>query len=141
VPVVADRHRSRGHQLTELRELFPLLAESHGTDGVDARGAGCRPLLHDEPDRRLIVDRRIRVRHGADAREATGGRGHGPRGNGLAVLLARLAQMGVDIDETGRDHQPAHIAYLRALWRALVAAHARNAAVGNQHVVHVVEIA
>ena len=91
-------------QLAELGELLPLLAQRDRADGIDPRLAGPLRLAHDEADRRLVVGHRIGVGHGADRGEAAGRRGHRAGGDGLEVLLARLAQVHVQVDQPGRDH-------------------------------------
>ena len=43
--------------------------------------------------------------HGADGGEAARGRGAGAGGDRLLVLAPRLAQVGVQVDEAGADHE------------------------------------
>ena len=51
----------------------------------------------------------------ATAGEAAGRRGQGAGAHRLLVLLARLAQMDVDVDQPGRDDQPGGVDRLGAL--------------------------
>ena len=52
----------------------------------------------------------------------------------LDVLLARLAQVHVQVDQPGRDDQAGRVEHLRAVGRAEVAAHRRDLAVREKHV-------
>jgi hypothetical protein len=63
-----------------------------------------------QPAQRLhVIQRRRGVRHGADRGEAALGGGGGAGGDRLLVVLAWLAQVDVDIDQAGRDDQPAGV--------------------------------
>ncbi len=55
------------------------------------------------------IDDRGGVGHGADGSESARGRGRRAGSNRLFVRLAGLAQVNVQIDETGRDDQSAGI--------------------------------
>ena len=78
----------------------PIASSSTGDPGRD----GGRP---DPCQHAGLVERRRRVRHRADRREpAVGGRGQ-PARDRLGILVAGLAQVGVQIDEARRDDDPA----------------------------------
>ncbi len=55
---------------------------------------------------RRIVERRRRVRHQADGREAAVSRRRQPRSDRLGVLVAGLPEMGVEVDEARSDDDP-----------------------------------
>jgi len=74
-----------------------------------ARGGGRGDLCQD----RRIVERRGRVRHEADGRKAAMSRGGQPRRDRLRVLVARLAKVGVEVDEAGGDDNAAVVDSLR----------------------------
>jgi hypothetical protein len=102
--VITDRHRAGAHQLAELGQLLPFLTQRDGANRVDPCLARTLRLAHDESDGCLVVGNRVGVRHGTDRGEASGRGGHGAGGNGLDILLARLPQMDVEIDEAGRHN-------------------------------------
>ena len=60
-----------------------------------------------DPFRR--IDHRRRVGHRANGSEASRGSCGGAAGDRFLVTLSRLAQVDVQIDESGRDDQPASI--------------------------------
>ena len=62
-------------------------------------------LLDHETGHRSVVVYRMRVRHRAHRRKTAGHRGGRAAGNRLFVFLARLAQVHVHVDETGRNNQ------------------------------------
>ena len=117
VPIIADRHGAGVHHLTELRELLALLPQRGGPDGVDAGRAGVRPLLHDEPDGRLVVGHRVGVGHRAHRCEATRRSRPGSRRHRLRILAPRLAQMDVDVHEAGRHDLALAVDDLRPVGR------------------------
>ena len=53
-----------------------------------------------------FIERGLGVGHGADGREAAVGRRGQPGCHGLGVLVARLAEMGVQVDEPGATTTP-----------------------------------
>ena len=99
------RARDDGHR-AELREPLALLADRHRADGLhrgESRGLAERELLLDHP--RRVGDRR-RIGHGEDRRESAGGRGAGAGEDRLGDLVARLAQVRVQVDEAGKRDEP-----------------------------------
>ena len=120
--------------LAELGELLALRSDRHRADGIDARELCLGRLLEDElRDAGVVVDR-IRVRHARHGGEsASDGRGRAGRDRFL-VLLPRLAQVHVDVDEARRDHPSAReVENLGALGRQ-VPADALDHTVHNQHI-------
>jgi len=64
------------------------------------------PLPQHEPDGRLVVGDRLGVRHRTHSREPANGRRSRAGSDGFDVLAARLAQMAMDVDESGRNDEP-----------------------------------
>ena len=60
-------------------------------------------------DRRGRVERRFRVRHRADRRESTPCRGSSGACDRLGRLAAWLAEVGVEVAQAGRQHEPAAV--------------------------------
>ena len=60
----------------------------------------------DEFDLALVVQGRFGVGHAADRREPAGDGGRGAAGDGLFLLVARLAEMHVNVDQPRRDEAP-----------------------------------
>jgi hypothetical protein len=76
-------------------------------------------LLDDETrDRRIVVDR-IGIRHRAHARPTARDRRRRARLNRLFILLPRLAQVRVQVYETGRDDETLRVEYFRAFGHAV----------------------
>ena len=99
-------------------------------DRVDARGVSPAALCGDEADRRRIVDGGSRVGHRADRCEAPGGGGPGTGSDRLLVLLPRLPQVDVHVDEARRDEQAGTVDDLGVLGRADVGADRGHEAIG-----------
>jgi hypothetical protein len=101
--VVRDRHRAGAHHLADLGQALPRQPLRHRADRVDARPAGAPRLGDDVLGHRPVVVDRIGVGHAGDAGEAA--RRRRPRAalDRLLVLLPRLAQVDVDVDEAGAD--------------------------------------
>ena len=103
LPVVGDRHRARLDQLLDLGQRFPHLPARDRRDGVDARVSTlARPPDH-VLDPGTVVERRVRVRHAGDRGEPAARRGPGSRIDRLLLFLAGLAQVHVDVHESGAD--------------------------------------
>ncbi len=104
-PVVGDRDAAGRGKVGDFSELFALRSRRDGANRIHARQAGFARALDDEfGDRGVIVDR-IGVRHARDGGEPAG---HGRRRAGrdrLLVLLPRLAQVHVDVDEARRHDE------------------------------------
>ncbi len=94
----------RGH-LGHGRQLATLPADGDGAgDPNVATGAG--PEVEDLADHGGVVYRRVGVGHRHDRRIAAQGGGSGPGFDRLGLLPARLAQVGVEIDQS-RSHEAA----------------------------------
>ncbi len=132
--VVAHRHRAGADQLAELGELLSLLSQRHRADRIDPRLRRALRLAHDEADRGLVVGDGVGVRHGAHRGEAAGRRRHRAGGHGLQILLPRLAQVHVQIDQPRRDHLPRRLHHERVVRPAQVAAERLHLAVGDEEV-------
>ena len=76
----------------------------------------------------------------ADGGEAAGRGGHGAGAHRLLVLLPGLAQVDVDVDQPGRDHQPGGVERLGVLRRLDAAVEPGDAAVLDQQVERLVEV-
>jgi hypothetical protein len=107
-PAVVRKRDAPGRALlAELRKLLATRAERNCADRVDTRQPGLCGLLQNElRDPGVIVDR-VGVGHAGDGREAARHRRGRSGRDRLLVLLTRLAQMHVHIDETGDDEPPA----------------------------------
>ena len=132
--VVGERDAAGGLLLAELGQLLAFRADRHRADRIDAREVRFGRLLEDElRDAGVVVDR-IGVRHARDRGESAGDRGGRAGGDRLLVLLPRLAQVHVHVDQPGRD-DPAvlELEHLGAVGRQILA-DARDPAVLDQHV-------
>lgn len=103
--VVGEDFHSGGRIVhgAELGELLALQADSDGADRLHVAVAG---LLAEPPD--LLDDTggvgdREGVGHGMHGGEATDGRRLRPGEDGLGVLAAGLAQVGVEVDQAGQQ--------------------------------------
>jgi hypothetical protein len=94
-------------QLAERRQRLAGPSDCHGAvcQQLDGRAGGRRGRADQCQDARLIDGRR-RVGHRADGGESAVGRRRQPGRDGLGILVARFAQMRVQVDEPGRDHDP-----------------------------------
>ena len=113
-PVVRETDDARVGELAECRELLPSPPDRDRAVGqqLDRRAGGERGGANLGEDARL-VEGRCRVGHRADRGEAAV---RGRRQSGrhrLGVLVARLAQVRVEVDEARRDHDPAGVDPLR----------------------------
>ena len=108
VAVVADRDRAGLAQRRQLGQLAPLPPDGDRADRQHPRVCAARPIDHARHHRRGI-DRRLRIGHRADRREAAPRRRRRAAGDRLLVLFARRAQMRVQIHKPRRDHQPRRV--------------------------------
>ena len=123
-------------QLGDVGELLALLAARHGADRIHARQVRLGRLLQDVLGDAGVVVHRAGVRHAGDGREAAGdGRGRARRDR-LLVLLPRLAQVHVHVDEPGTDDEARAESRRRAVSGVgrQIAADARDAIAVDQHV-------
>src|SRR5438445_2379125 len=107
---------------------------------MHALEAGTPRLAHDEADGCLIVGDGIGVGHRADRGEAAGGGGARTARDGLFVFVARLAQMDVQVDETGRDDLPLHIADADSIGGGEPASHCGDLPILNEHIGKLIQI-
>src|SRR5262249_9813161 len=82
-----------------------------------------------------------RVGHAAHGGEPAGRRRARPAGDRLLVLVARLAQVHVHVDEAGTDDLARGVDAFGPCRRPERAADLRDAAVGDEHVLHGVDAA
>ena len=76
--------------------------------------ANLRGAFDDVAGDRGVIVHRQRIRHAADGGESSGGRGARAGLDGFGMLDARLAQVHVHVDETGRHDQAGGIEDFRA---------------------------
>ncbi len=112
--VIREPDHARVGQLAERRQSLPCPPDRHRPvrEQLDRRagGDGGRPDLRQDAG---LVEGRCRVRHRADGREPAMGRRGQPARHRLRVLVAGLAQVGVQVDEPGRDDDPVGVDPLR----------------------------
>ena len=107
--VVGDGHAARFLELPHLGQLLAAEPPGDGADRVDPHHARRSRAVDDELGHRAAVVGRRGVRHRADGGEPARRRGARPGGDVLFVLLPRLAQVGVQIDEARHHPLPAHV--------------------------------
>ena len=107
-----------GHE-TELGKPGAGQASGHGADWLHVDQAG-RPAEVEDVLRRFgRVGDRCGVGHGEHGGVAADRRGGRAGGDGLGVLAAGFAQVGVQVDETGQSDEPVGVDDLRARARAV----------------------
>jgi hypothetical protein len=104
--VVGDGDDSRLAHLADLGEVLAPEPDGDGADRVDAGEPGLGGAFEDQPRDRGVVVHRIRVRHAGDRGEAAGDGGRGAGRDRLLVLVARLAEVHVRVDQP-RHHPEA----------------------------------
>ena len=135
-PVVgedADPGAGAGHQ-TQLGQLLtgqPLGDRAHRVD-VDEAGAPAQ-VQHGLGDLGGVADRRG-VRHGQHGREAADRGSLGAALDGLGVLPAGLAQVGVQVDEPGQQDQAVRLEPVGALREVVDGPDGGDGAVDDQDV-------
>ena len=120
VPVVGEHPHAGGgvgHR-AELGQPLALQADGHRPDRDDVDQPG---LLAEPPD--LLDDAggvgdRVGVGHGVHGGEPAERRGAAAGLDGLGVLPARLAQVGVQVDQAGQRDQPGGVDHLGARRRS-----------------------
>ncbi len=126
-------------QLGDVGQLLAELTAGHGANRVDARQVGFGGFLEDVFGDARVVVHRHGVRHAGHGCEAAGHGRRRPGCHGLLVLLSRLAQVHVHVDEARTDNQAArnlrhdHVA---VSWQIPV--HACDAIAVDQHVEYAV---
>src|SRR6266849_7134120 len=109
--VVGDAHGSGTLQSAEISEHSAFAGMSRGADreNIDHRAA-LWLLEPGYPVRR--VDDGLGIGHATYGSETSGRGGSGPGGDGLLVALAGLAQMDMQVDESGRDDQATSVEFV-----------------------------
>ncbi len=128
--VVRDGDDARPVHLADLGQPLPGEPERERPDGMDPRAAGQRRTLQDEARDRAAVVHRVGVGHAGDRREAARERRRHPGRDRLLVLLPRLPQVHVHVDQPGQHQQPARVEH-----RGVVDGRARREARGDPPVV------
>ena len=117
--VVGEGHGPGLGEHPHLGELPPLQAAGDGAIGVDLDALGLtRAPLH-ELDQRHVVDHRPGVGHAGDACHPAGRRREAAGGDGLLVLVARLAEMHMHVDQAGAEAVAAAIDHGSSLRHAV----------------------
>ncbi len=114
--VVGEEGHPEGRQLAERGQGLAGAPDGDGTRhrdlgrAADTEGQhlGCHPGR---------VDRRLRVGHGHNGREAAEGGRPGPGLDRLRLLAAGLAQMGVQVDQPGADEAAGGVEHPRPAGR------------------------
>src|SRR5581483_10297478 len=104
--VVGDGHAAGLTQFADVGQLLALLTARDGPNRVHARESGGSRLLENELGHTRVVVDGYGVRHARDGGEPAGDGGKRPGGDRLLVLLSRLPQVHVHIDQTGDDDEP-----------------------------------
>jgi len=105
MPVIADRDDARLLHGADFRKALAAASDGRRADGPDVRAGHRSRALQDRASHRSIVVDGPRVGHGAHSREAAACRGTRPAFDGFRTLAAGFAQVAVQIDESGSDHQ------------------------------------
>ena len=113
--VIADAHAARGTKIGQLRQLFPFQGPAHRTDRIHPARAIPRRLGDDHLRYGPLVVRGKGVGHRADSGVAARYGCASSGGDGLLVLLPRLAQVRVQIDESRDDDEARGIDHFSSL--------------------------
>ncbi len=105
--VVGNRDAARLLQLRDVGELFTPLPSRDRADRIHARQVRVRGLLEHVLRHAGVVVHRVGVGHARNGREAAGDGSGGTGRHGFLVLLSRLPQMHVHVDEPGTDNHTA----------------------------------
>jgi ribosomal protein S15P/S13E len=133
-PIVGDGDTARFPELGQIGELLARLPARDRADRVDARETRLRGLAKNVGGDAGVVVHGRRVRHAGDGGEPAGHGRRRARRDRLLVLLPRLAQVHVHVDQARADHESRRdLDDLDALGRQ-VAPHARDPAAVHQHV-------
>ena len=138
--IVGQRDAAGLLQLGDVGELLAFLAARHGANRIHAREVGLGGLLQDVVGDAGVVVHRRRVRHARDGGEAAGDRRGGAGRHRFLVLLPRLAQVHVHVDQP-RARRPARSESSTTCVSRVgrqIPADARDAIAVDQHVEHAV---
>lgn len=115
--VVGEDGDARGRVVhrAELGELLALQADGDGADGLHVAVAVLAAQAPDLLDDARGVGDREGVGHGEHRGVAAARGGPGAGQDGLGVLAARLAQMGVEVDQAGEQDLPVGLDHLGTL--------------------------
>jgi hypothetical protein len=103
--VVAERDGTRGHQRGHLRHHLARQSLRGRSHRQDAHGRLVPGSIQDVLGDGRVVVHRVGVRHTSNRGEASGGRRPASRRDVLLVLLTRLPEVRMQVDETGRHPQ------------------------------------
>lgn len=106
MPIVGHRDTAGLAKLRNVGQLLALLPARDRADRIDPRQPGLGRLLEDEARDAGVVVHRIRVGHARDGGEPARDRRVDTRGHRFLVLLPRLAQVHVHVDEARADDEP-----------------------------------
>ena len=112
--VVGEGHAARRPELAVLGQLLALAPLADRTHRVDPGQAGRRGAGQHELGHAGVVVGGDRVGHGTHGGEAACHGRAGAGGDGLLVLLPRLAQVHVEVDEARGDPLPPGVHHVRA---------------------------
>ncbi len=96
-------------QLAGGRELFPVHPDREATGRIDVDHRLACDLVHDPLNRASVVADRAGVGHADHACKSSGCRGAGTAGDLLLVSLPRIAEVDMNVDQSGRDDEAAGI--------------------------------
>ena len=137
--VVGDRHAAGLAEVANVGEQLAFRRPRHRADRIHARQVRFRCFRQDVRRHIRIVVDRVRVRHAGDGGETAGdSRGRAGRDRFL-VLLPRLAQVHVHIDEPRANHQTVGHRHDRGSVHRQIDADARDAVAVDQDVAHAVD--
>ena len=138
--VVGDRDHAGIYHVADLGHLGALLAPADGADRPDAGVAVALRLVQHVLGHRAVVVDRIGVGHRRHRGEAAGRSGTGAAFYRLLVLLARLAQVDVHVDQPRSHHQTLGVDDLGATPRTQALTQPDDLAVLDQDIADRVEI-
>ena len=136
--IVSHGHATGFFQLGDVGEFFALLPTRDRTDGIDPGQVRLGRLLQDQPGDTSVVVDRLGVRHARDGSKAAGHRRCHAGRDGLLVLLSRLAQVHVHVNQARTHHQSRRNVDDFGAIGVQVGTDFGNAVAINQHIEHAV---
>ena len=137
--VVRDPPGSRPDHLSDPSQGLALETSTDRSDRIDASEATATRFTDDVLGHRAVVVYRIGIRHAGDRGESTRRRTSGSRPDRLFVLLTRLTQVDVDVDQPRGDHQAGGVDHLGSL-RLQAGLHGGHCSVFDQDVEEPVDL-